>query len=270
MTNQNRLRSLPGVISLEAWHKSFSPKLGRTDLHVDVAFMTGRLGGEPDDDVRFQLSLKQAQVVVIIPAAEPARFDTASVSRDTPNQTVKITETRQSSGRAKAGARLGLSTVPQALQMKADLGVEGSISRDQVTAITQQLHAMSLVHSKVDDGHAWTVTPTGSETLFGRPWNAGKEPRLKVIDQRNDRSSPIAPAIHVEVRCLRQDLHITDIRLKDEAAWSVLMAGAQQRNRIAAAEALIRTKLFEEGLFKGNVSDHYAQMTLAAIVAEAV
>jgi hypothetical protein len=269
MPNDNRLRSLPGVVSLEAWHKGFSAKLKRTDLHVDVAFMTGRLGGATDDEVRFQLSLKQAQIVVVIPPAEPASVDTASVSRDAPNQHVKVTDTRRSHRKANVGLQLGFG-VTSPPKVCADAGAQASASRDLVTAVTQQLRGMSLVHSKIDDSHAWSITPTGSETLFGRPWDARKEPRLKVVDHRKNRSSSLAPTIRVEVRCLRQDLHISDIRLKDEAAWGVLLAGAQQRNRLAAAEALIRTKLFEEGLFQGDVSDPYAQMTLAAIVAEAV
>lgn len=274
LSNENRGRTLADIVSLEAWHKSFGLKRGKADLHVDVVFQEGRLGHLQDDDVRFRLSLRQAEVVVVIPPGEPAKIDPYSVSRDTPTATAKSTESLRTSRAGGAKAKVKAKAGPSDLDIGIDLeaSADASARRETHIAITEQLKGMTLVHSQTTDGaHRWTVTPNLKPTLFGRPWDASKAPRLAVIDTRLDRSRGLEPGIRVEVRCLREDLVITDIVVKDRKPFGIFQRKKAFANNRAVAEAMIRTRLFEEGLMAGgDIGDEFAQMTLAVTSAQSV
>jgi hypothetical protein len=273
MTQSNRKRGLADVVTVEAWHKGFRAKVEKADLHVDVVFMSGRIGGLPGDDVRFQLSLKRAEVVVVLPPSEPAKVDPTSVSRDAPQKEIESRETKKIKRQAGIEAGIGVkanSNPSVGGKFKAVAGA--SAAHNKVVAIAETLGSITVIHSKTDDGdHRWSLSPSATDELEGRPWNSGS-PRLKVIDTRTDRDKGLSPSVRVEVRCRREDLHITDIAMKDEGKWSLIKLGPDHRNKVAAAEALIRTRLFEEGLLSsnGDISDPYTHMTLAAISAESI
>lgn len=274
MTQSNRKRGLADVVSVEAWHKEFRGKIAKSDLHVDVVFMSGRIGGMLTDEVRFQLSLKRAEVVVILPVGEPAKVDPASVSRDTPLRKISARETtrlKKEAG-AKAGLKGSLDVVKPKLGATLDISAGMSAAKEKVVAIAETLGSITATHSRNDDGdHRWVLTPSVEAVLDGRPWASGS-PRLKVMDTRTDRIKSLPPSIRVEVRCRREDLHITSIALKDDEKWSLIKLGPDHRNKIAAAEALIRTRLFEDGLLHAgaDITDPYTQMTLVAVAAEGV
>src|SRR5205823_1663756 len=82
--SSNRRRAFAEIVSLDAWHEPFSEASSKVDLHADVVFETARVGGEDDSPVRFRLSMRRAEVVIVIPEWEPVGVDKASVSRDNP------------------------------------------------------------------------------------------------------------------------------------------------------------------------------------------
>lgn len=272
MTGDNRRRALNEIVSLEAWHDPFSKSDKKVDLHVDVAFLTGRLGGEDESPVRFVLSLRQAEIVVIIPPSEPARIDPKSVSRDGPQLSAKLTEERtvKKSGKAKAKAKAGLDQ--KGLTGGIAIGVEGETSAVAKThlQVTQAVKNMRLMHRLDADGHhGWLVSAIGKEeVLAGRPWNAAEDPRFKVVDTRADRTKGLPPGVKVEVRCRREDLKIDKIELKDPKGLADQLKRGSKRNKQIAAEAIIRTRLHEEGLLDGDSTDRFAVMTLAWAMAE--
>ena len=57
------------------------------------------------------------------------------------------------------------------------------------------------------------------KAIVGRPWDAIKQPRLKLVDQRKDRTRGIPPTVRVEIKCRREDLLIEDLEIKDETLW---------------------------------------------------
>lgn len=271
MSNDNRRRALGEVVSLEAWHAPFSKTEQKVDLCVDVAFLTGRLGGEAESEVWFELQLQQAEILVVIPPSEPAKVDVASVSRDAPqieaklsrDQTVKTKAKTKISGKTK----LGLTSAKVDVQAEAETGLEADNSLR--VAVVEAVKNMRLLHSLGPDGHhRWTVSTPDRTPLHGRPWNAAKSPRLKVIDQRTDRAKGLPPAIQVEVRCRREDLMISNIALKQIDGLGDRLRRDNRRNKEAAAEAVIRTRLFEEGLLAGDSSDRFAILTLASVTAQ--
>jgi hypothetical protein len=97
----SRKRAFADVVTIDAWHDAFNDQTSAADLHADVVFGTARVGGETDAPVRFRLSVKRAEVVVVIPEAEPVAVDRKSVSRDAPDLQGKFTEVVEQSAHAK-------------------------------------------------------------------------------------------------------------------------------------------------------------------------
>ena len=267
----NRSKTLSEIVSLEAWHDPFCKKNKSVDVHVDVAFLSGRLGGEDASEVRFVLELRQAEIVVIIPPTEPARVQTTSVSRDAPLVDGRLVREKKFrtekkikiEGAAKGGAK-GVS-----LSGAAGAGI-GAVQTDQLQAeLTEAVRNMRILHSLgPDQQHRWNVSSiTNDQSLIGRPWDAAAAPRLKVIDTRLDRERGLAPVVKVEVRCRREDLVISQIELKNCSGLELLKLGLG-RNKEAAAEAVIRSRLLEEGLLSGDIEDRFAVLTLASIEAQ--
>ncbi|QDH72089.1 hypothetical protein [Brevundimonas sp. M20] len=265
------------IVTLEAWHEKFDGATERADLHVNVAFTAGRIGGKATDKVRFRLMLKQAEVVIVIPPSEPAKVDPRSVRRDTRAREGVATQTRETDlqGSTTAGGKLKLGASGVEAGLDFDASAAASAKAATSVIVTEALREMMVVHGLDEDGtsHRWTITPAIGDELVGQPWRSEEEPRLTVVDMRVDRDRHIPPSIRVEVRCRREDLIITDIVMTDEAKWSVLQLNPQHRNRMAAAEAYLRNRLFEERLLEGadgDMSNPFARMTLAVVLAESL
>lgn len=272
MDNQNRKRGLSDVVGVEAWHVSFDESLGVAGLHIDVVFQTGRLGGNPQDRVRFKLGLKKASVIVVVPPGEPARVDTRSVIRDSPVSSGQIIQKVATAH--KAGASLGLNAdagVQPNLAGSLDLEVGVSGERERNLQLTESISHMKVVHMKNEEQfHRWLISPTVSRALDGRPWDS-RVARLNLIDTRKRPTRAMAPTVRIEVRCMIEDLEITEIALKDQTAWNRVLAGPNHRNKMAAAEAYIRNRLYKDGLIDGSLNDGangYAEITIAATIAE--
>ncbi|KQZ33802.1 hypothetical protein [Caulobacter sp. Root1472] len=267
MAEHNRRRALADLVGLDAW-KGAPDKQGRFTLHVDVAFGASRVGGDVEEKVRFRLSLKRAEVVVIVPETEPAAVDKASVARvNDAASRVKSTKTRTSATKIAAGGSLlaGVSAKGPKAEAKASANASAQAARSATTTSTRQTASLMVCQGKTEDGdYRWVVTPAlDGERLEGHPWDAGDAPRLKVRDTRKDREKGIEPTVRVQVRCLREDLVISDIVLKDAKLWHKLSQSPTHRNRIAAAEAVIRDRLMKAGLVHGALDEPYAEMCLA-------
>jgi hypothetical protein len=87
------------------------------------------------------------------------------------------------------------------------------------------------------------------------------------VDKRSNRKKGIAPSVRLEIRCAREDLDIRDIELKNSSLWEGLIHQPGSMNRLKAAEAYIRNKLEEADLEIGDISDKFAKITLADIIA---
>jgi hypothetical protein len=269
MSDHNRKRALADMVALDAW-RGGSPGKAKVDLHVDVVFGVARVGGGVDERARFRLSLRRAEVVVIIPPTEPARIDPETVARGgAAKVSVKDVETYKQSKRigAMAKAEIGVGVSSPKARAKAGLSVAASTGRDKVTTLSRQSDSMLVVQSQTVDGdYRWIITPSiDGDILDGHPWNAKKAPRLKVTDLRQDRGRGIEPGVRVELRCLREDLEINNIVLSDASLWASLTKSPTHRNRVAAAEAVIRDRMMKAGLVHGALDDPYAQMCLAEV-----
>jgi hypothetical protein len=267
----NRKRAFADAVTVEAWHDDFGDGKSRVDLHADVVFGMARVGGEADSPVRFRLSIKRAEVVVIIPDTEPVSVDKRSVSRDSPQLEGRVTKTIERKVKARAKAKLSGSISPIHLIGSASgtADAEAGLSSSDKLSMSGAARLMLVTQSQTEEGYyRWIVTPRTKSFLDGRPWDPIKEPRLKLIDRRKDRKKSIPPTVRVEIRCRREDLLIVDLKLKDGGLWQSLKGKTGFRNKLAAAESYIRDRLSEEGLEVKNISDIFGQVTLASTTAE--
>ena len=106
----NRKRAFADTVSIDAWTGNFANGKN-VSFHADVVFGTARVGGEEDSPVRFRLSVKRAEVVLVIPDFEPVKVDPKTVFRGTPEPEGRVTSTeeRSTDANAKAGADVSMS-----------------------------------------------------------------------------------------------------------------------------------------------------------------
>jgi hypothetical protein len=276
MNARNQIRNLAEVVTLEAWHEADFRQGGSADLCVNVAFSAGRIGSAASDTVRFRLTLKQAEIVVVIPPGEPAKVDPGSVKRDSRRRTAVATETRKRGREGSLGGALGLGigATGAKADAKVDAAAKASASVEKVMEVKEALGELCVEHGLDEAGrHRWRVTPALDGPLLGRVWEDDAKVRLAVIDTRADRSIGLPPSVRVEVRCRREDLEISDIVLSDEPKAMMMKRKVLQRNRQIAAEAYLKNRLFLEGLLdggEGDLSNPFALMTLAVVSAETV
>jgi hypothetical protein len=267
----NHTRAFADVVTIDAWHSAFVEGRAKVSLHADVVFGTARLGGEPDSTIRFKLSIKRAELVVIVPETEPLRIDKASIARDAPKRTGSETKTVKEgasiSTEGKVGVSLGTTTA------QGEVGVQSSGKKKSETQtktiITSRFSDMLVTQSMTAErDYRWSIECRPGEVLDGRPWDGLKHPRMKIIDTRRDPDSGVPPAVRLEMRCRREDLSISSIQLKDNNMWKRVRSRLGFGNRILAAEAYIIHRLAEEGLTTRNFSDRYGEILLATTIAE--
>jgi hypothetical protein len=261
----NRKRAFADVVTIDAWHESFSADRPTVDLHADVVFGAARIGGESESPVRFRLSIKRAEVVVMIPDSEPVSVDRKSVSRDAPEFAGRFTQILEQTSQTNAkGLSASISSKDVSASVAAEAGGQSSLSASKKLELSATIQFLIVTQSKTADGqYRWLVEPHTKEALEGRPWDATNHPRLTLVDQRKDRTKGIPPTVRVEVRCRHEDLLIRDIQIKEENLWQATKRRAGFKNKMAAAESYIRDHLSQEGLEVKNIEDIFGTVTLA-------
>ena len=268
--NDNRIRSFSDVVSIDAWHQDLNDKCSRADLHAHVVFGEAKLGGEQESPVRFRLSIRRAEIVVVISETEPLGVDPASVTRDLLNVkgTRKVIRSvaRQKSVGGAVGVKVSAKGASGEVSAKAAVGAKSSAS--EVTTLSEQVSVHIITQSKTTDGfYRWIVAMQDGGALSGAPWDGTAKPRLTIVDQRTHKRSNIPPSLRVEVRCSREDLIIEDLELKDESKWNMLRNAHGAGRRIAAAEGYLLDQLTKVGLEVSNISDKFGTLVLASATA---
>jgi hypothetical protein len=265
----NRQKCFTDVVSIDAWHEKSSDDGATVDLHTDVVFVTARIGGEAQSKVHFRLSIKQAELVVIIPESEPFAVDRRSVARfiDIKTMTLSIEESTDAHGAIEGNTELGASPGKVSASVHAKLSANVERTVKETSKRTEERAPINITHRYLnsENSDSWTFQPVTDVALDGRPWDPLKSPPLlRLVDMRSNRKRGIAPSVRLVIRCAREDLDITDIELKDS---NLLNGWIPSKNGLKAAEAYIRNKLEEVGLEIGDISDKFAKILLADVVA---
>lgn len=264
----NRKRVFADVVSIDAWTGEFSEKT-EVSFHADVVFGSARVGGEAESPVRFKLSVKRAEIVLVIPEFEPVSVNPRTVFRGTPEPEVQVTTLEERSTNANAKGGFGVKASESAMSAKVEIGASGetSITAKRKIETASSVHPMHVKQSKSAEGYyRWEIKSTNQKSLDGRPWDSS-EPNARLVDQRAKGSASVPPAVSVEVRCRREDLVIDALEIKDEGLMDKLREQVGFKNRMAAAVSYIRDELLREGLYVGNIEDAFGQLTLGSAIA---
>ena len=215
--NNNLARMLGRVVALDAWAEIDDARRRIFNLFVDVTFSDDVLGRERGSNVRFRLRIREAIVIMRIPASEKAKILSQSVVRDTPRQSqgkrvVEKSFSGEISGEASCGVKGVTPQIGIGARAKGHMGIEEKEIREQDLISFQVLH-----RSRPDGGHEWEVThPDG--VLDGKPWEGDQMRRAQArITGREEDISRIGPPLVVfEVKCRREHLDIYDIEISEE------------------------------------------------------
>jgi hypothetical protein len=266
----NHRRVFADVLSIDAWHDKFSAETAAVDLHADVVFDTARAGGEAESPVRFRLSMKRAELSVIISETEPLGVNKRSVSRSggVKTETRSFEQTTEVVGAMAGDAKLAVAPSRIFGSLGATAQAEAKRAEKSKWKRTEEVAIIKVTYrfDNFEKCDRWTFEPGIGPILDGRPWLALESPLLQLVDQRNDRTRGIEPSVRLVIRCLREDLDISDIEIKNPTARERISASVSS-NRMKAAEAYIRNKLEEAGLEVGDISDKFGKITLADVFA---
>ncbi|WP_151343446.1 hypothetical protein [Rhizobium leguminosarum] len=269
----NRVRAFADVVSVDAWHQSFDEGKQEVDLKVDVVFTEGRIGGERGSPVQFRLKLKRATLIVITPETEPVEVVRESIRREENHLLTEFSSEQVTKSDLAAGFDVNASA-NLAGGIKGALSVHTAgkheISRTDKEKVVGKHHPMKALFriNNVNNTYSWIIDCDAAQFLEGRIWDANASPLMKLRDLRNDPQRGIAPNVRVAVQCLREDLIITDIKLKDDPSLKDKILGNDEKLKLKAAEAYIRTKLTEIGLEVGDLSNDFAKLVLMDLVAK--
>ena len=279
MTYNNKQRALGRIAIIRAW---FSPLTGlappRYAFQMDVSFQSDRLGGGPDDPVRFKVGLKRCQLVVVLPRAQSGlAIDHRTVEAGHSPTTVTISQRIEASSEAGGSASLGVG--PRGATGSLSLEAAAKRTRSVEASSEQFLPVLLGTRSLSVEGHqSWNVARIdGIHILEGLLWDANRDAaRFELVDRRpvevqeQEKRTGMHATVTVEVRCKREDLEVTEIGLTDPNQAQVMARLINRNKAMKVAEAFIKKKLQEEGLRVGNINEAYSDLVVSELVVSLV
>jgi len=271
-SQQNRIRKLDGLFSIDAWHAAFDKDTAIVDFFIDVTFETGRFGGEEESEILFTACLRRATLIVVLPEDGTYMVEPSSVIRTLPEKT-QVSRNKTTSKSMSTGGMLNISknasASAEASAKAGSTAEESRISSTEEFPITEQ-------HGKDGENYCWTLSSSEVRTVLDGPAWDSSIPRLKIRDcndagqrQRVADNQMTEPST-VLVRCLREDLVIDNIRYKDpvkNTMWAKINPVDRQL-KMATAEAIIKNQLLDSGLEPPKISEQnaYAEILLAEVL----
>ena len=255
----NHTRALNEVLSIDAWH-AIDDHEGVRALHIDVSFREARIGEEQESKVRFLLGIRRAEISFIIPPNEEIRVLQNSVAREALEVGTLQSQTENlSTGSLEAGAGVQVTATPS-VDAHLKTSTTLSTSNKRTAMLSRDISDINWRQFKDSQGnYCWEVSAFGSNHMVGKPWSVQSEPRLKF---RTSADSKIAPVARVRAQCRREDMMIDKIELKNPTRTESL-ASRFSKNKIAAAEAVIKYLLGQESLEHNNISEKFSSVLLA-------
>lgn len=205
----NRGNIFEHVVSVEAWRGQFSTEDPTASVHVDISFKTAKIGDEADSSVRFELSLKRAEVAFVIPNNEPLAVIQKSVSRETP-----LTGTIEKSNTSQKEAILGFETSLSSQLISPKLEAKFSTSKDNSAKISLRGNISEFETRQYlsNDNYCWEIKSINGEKLNGKIWDPVQEPRLSV--KNLEKNNKIDPSCRIAVSCKKEDIIIDKLESK--------------------------------------------------------
>lgn len=264
MSKPNNPRSFAETVSLACWRTAYDNDTHRADLHLDVVFSEGRIGGgmtAEECPVYFRLSLRRAEIRVQRDLLKEIQIVASSVMREPMAiGRLETVDERKRGANARAAGRLGDGKAKFGLEAEAFGGFKVSNRFEMGRDVSQ----MRVQHRNDDGDWSLNVSPHRDRVLDGQPWEE-KTPAMTLRDKKPDRVRGEPPEVTVEIRCRREDLVIEDIEFRDKKwpAWATLPAAKR-----VVVEQYLKRELIESGFYCGDLSDKFAILVLADAVPE--
>ncbi len=249
MQNQTT-RALSQAVSVDGWIASFDQN-GHATVHADIVFGHGIFGDDPTAKVRFKIALKRAEIIIHILEPDTIKAIKSTVARKTTSKTgtIQTKISMEKTGSAAVKAKFGSASPPQA-SAEGNASIQGSASQDIQTAEPFQ-EFLCQHFTTPDNAAAWRIeSGKGSDNyLIGAPWDATDHFRMK-IKKTGDTPTMGSPSLKIEVRCLREDIEILNLEIKDKSKQTFFAAKKNKATNITAAEQLIKTELEKAGFLE--------------------
>lgn len=256
----NNPRVFAQTVALDAWRSPFDGTRGEADLHIDVVFASGgRAGGGEDAPVRFRLSLKRAEIHVVLDGENILQVNKKSLMR-TEIGTSKTSKTSESTTQGAIEGSLDLSRT--SVGASANIKAKKSLQITEKMEQTQETGPMIVTHWTTERGYAFKIEPKNANRLIGPPWHA-ETPVMKVRDTNFEREKGEPPEVRVEIHCLREDLIIEDIQFTSTLFPSWL---SMPRKRQIAVEQFLKDELQKHGMDCGDLNDKFARIVLGDVM----
>lgn len=259
----NIRRIFESVVSVDAWRTTFEAESGLARIHVDVSFLRGKLGDDPDSPARFELALSRAEVVFVIPANEPLKVVQSTVKRERPLVVTSASSREvETSGKIAAAANFNAKSGASA---SGEVSAAKAYSAKESVTASSQGGAITWAQSKRSDGqYCWELAPRTAKHLLGKVWDAVSEPLLSVKFATESRMDPV---VRIEIRCRREDLLISNVQIKNTSGFERFSLGST-KNKMAAAEAFIINALSSRNLDVKNFDDPFGEIVLADMLVD--
>lgn len=257
----NNPRVFAETVSVDAWRTPFSEGKAEADLHIDVVFSQGRIGGEEigkSSPVRFRMSLKRAEVHIVRDTLKVIDIPPSSIFRETLKSGIAEYAEESSSD-----TNLGLGGNAEIHSVSGHILANINASK-QVTETYREsnnVSKMKVTHARTSDGYCFRIEPSRGDRLDGQPWSS-EVPRSKLVDTKFGRKRGEAPEVTVEVRCRREDLIIEDINFKDSGITEYIKLPRAKR---VAVEQYIKSEIERIGLYCGDITDPFSVIVLGDV-----
>ena len=262
----NRVRVFTEVCQLDAWHSPVNTE-GNTKVHVELSFGIGRIGGD-DSELDFTFRVRLRKAVLSVRLSPPLKAIRSGVARSVPEAQITHTRVRQAKDTINKEGKADVALTPSRLAATLSGSISNAQSKEFVDhlQLVQQLPHILVATVPTDDaGYAWSLEPTFSPHLDGQPWDPINAPRLVVRDYPT--SPRIEPVIEARLTCLKEDLVIDDIQIKNAPIREAIANVIASDLKMKAAEQYIRRVLTEINLEPSAMDNRFSKLILASAIA---
>lgn len=264
MNNQRRV--LAELLSIDAWHDPIRVDSTTSNVHVELSFQQGRIGGDDDKfPFTFNVSLKRAILTVKVEA--PLEIDRKTVARHIPANQAELTKITSARETAKSSAEFGgrVSSKSMTAALGAKVGDETEVSKAAELRFVQATPKIVATPRPMGaHEYAWELTPGYEEILEGQPWDPVSEPRFRL--RPSNPQEALERVIKVYVSCKLDDIVIDGLELKDNSPTGIIKEMVFPKMNEAVAVQQLKLTLRDMNLEIGRMDDRFSNLILADIL----
>ena len=255
----NNPRAVAESVSLAAWREPYSESDGTANLFIDVQFLVGLVGAEPDLPVRFKFRLRRAQIKVMRDREEIIEILPETVMRQA---LATLTKEKVESTTYEGGISGAAKLAKLKLDLSADVGGSAAVQMTETVRGNEEVFPIVFQHFHREDCVGFEVTAQRvGRPLQGAPWEPNS-PQMKIRDKKHGRTRGEEPELKVILECRQQDLLIEDVEFKDKKIRFDVLGREKQ---VVVLQAL-KTEIMRTGLSAGDLSEPLASLVLADVV----